>query len=456
MTDDPKNQNDLNLENRNNDMPGDFDNNSADFDDFESRGGNTLGDMVRTNPMVKVGAVAAGLVLILGGLVLFGGKSEKAPTSIVGSGSDVKEAPGTNEVSKIYKEAVEQTNEEAVEKAQREGGSAMPVPISTPKDPVALTESEAASEDPLARWRRIQEERTKREAAKKQAAPKENADPNAEAVKSLADAMSKQMDSILKNVAPKSPQTKQVTDAKSYFDEKKRVEKEEADEAKQKAKEAKDAASEDNGGEDGSDGQDDNGGKSENPSENILIPAGTIEYAQLLIEANSDTPGPVLAQIASGPLAGSRILGTFEAEDEYLVLTFNNVIVDGVSYPVDGLALDPKTATPSLVTDVDHRYFKRVILPAAAAFIEGMGSAIADSGSTNVTVNGDTVIEEKKDLDTEEEIYKGVEKAADKLGSILDREADQTSPLVVVAAGTPIGILFLESVVKDSGKQAQR
>ncbi len=455
MIDDPnKNQDDLNLENLNNDMPGDFDNNSADFDDFEAKN-STLGDAWRTNPLVKVGAVVAGIVIIIGGLVLFGGKTEKAPVSSISTQSDIKEAPGTSEVSKVYREAVVETNEKDVETAQREGGSAIPVPISTSKEPVNLSDTTAESEDPLARWRRIQEERTKREQAKKETAPEATADPNAEAVKSLADAMSKQMDSVLQNITPKGPQHKQITEPKAYFSEVQKQKEDEEEAAKKKAKEAEDAEKE-KADANAADTDGDGTVSAEEKAANVLIAAGTIEYAQLLIEANSDTEGPVLAQLASGPLAGSRVLGTFTSEDEYLVLTFNKVIVDGVSYPIDGLALDPKTSTPSLVTDIDHRYFKRVVLPAAAAFIEGLGSAIADSGNTNVTVSGDTVIQENEDLDTKEEIYKGVEKAAEKVGDILDQEGNRTRPLVRVAAGTPIGILFLESLEKSSNKQAQR
>ena len=54
--------------------------------------------------------------------------------------------------------------------------------------------------------------------------------------------------------------------------------------------------------------------------EDILIPAGTIEYAQLVLEANTDAPGPVLADIMSGPLAGSKLLGSFTSTDDYLIL----------------------------------------------------------------------------------------------------------------------------------------
>src|SRR5690606_12018046 len=60
------------------------------------------------------------------------------------------------------------------------------------------------------------------------------------------------------------------------------------------------------------------GGVGNEDIENIIIPAGTIEYAQLVTEANTDAPGPVMAQIASGPLAGARLIGSFQSTDNYL------------------------------------------------------------------------------------------------------------------------------------------
>src|SRR5690606_16466854 len=92
----------------------------------------------------------------------------------------------------------------------------------------------------------------------------------------------------------------------------------------------------------------------------VLYPAGKIAYAQILTEANSDVPGPVLAQIASGPLSGSRVLGSFSKETELLTIKFDTVIVDGVSIDINGSAIDPKTTLPAMATDVDHHYLARI------------------------------------------------------------------------------------------------
>jgi intracellular multiplication protein IcmE len=182
----------------------------------------------------------------------------------------------------------------------------------------------------------------------------------------------------------------------------------------------------------------------------IIVPAGTIAYAQLITQANTDSPGPVLAQIMSGPLSGDRILGSFKATDNYLVLSFDTVVIDGISHTIDAIALDPNTANPGIVSNIDHRYLERVVLPAAAAFIEGIGSAVADSGNTNVSVSGDTVVSNTQKLDSKQQLYKGIEKGASKIGDILDKNGSDTKPLITVDPGTAMGILFTSPVTKDN------
>jgi intracellular multiplication protein IcmE len=416
--------------------PGDFEG-DGDFDDFESAGSGTLGDLWRRNPLVKIGIVVGGLALIMTAIVLFGGKKEPVAASRVRAAPDVKQTPGTDEVSPQYAQALQDKNAEMTEEAIKKNQSSIPVPISASKEAIGIPGDQAVSEDPLARWRRIQEERVTREVVKKPEAPK--TDPNAEVVKSLADAMAKQMGSILKNQEPKKPQIKQITDAEAF-------KKQKQDEAAAAAKAAEEARAK----------VDEKIKADQEKIIDILQPAGEIVYAQLINQANSDAPGPVLAEIASGPLAGSRVLGSFKASDENMVLTFDTVIVDGVSYPMNGIALDPKTANPGLATDVDHRYMERVILPGAAAFIEGIGSAIADSGNTNVTVDGGTVIQSGNDLNAKEEVFKGVEKAASKLGDVLDDQGRNKKPLITVDAGTAIGLLFVDPVTKDPAGSSGR
>jgi intracellular multiplication protein IcmE len=174
-----------------------------------------------------------------------------------------------------------------------------------------------------------------------------------------------------------------------------------------------------------------------------------VEYAQLLIEANSDVPGPIMAQLASGPLAGAKILGSFSNSDQYLTLNFDTVVVNGVSYSISAIALNPDTANIGMLTDINHRYMQRIVLPAAAAFIEGFGSAVAQTDSTTVDTSSGTTVSQESDLNTRQELLKGVAQGAGKLSEILDDQAN-VEPQLRVRTGTPMGILFLQPVTTSS------
>ena len=95
-----------------------------------------------------------------------------------------------------------------------------------------------------------------------------------------------------------------------------------------------------------------------------------------------------------------------------------------------------------------------MILPAAAAFIEGLGGAIAETGSTTLTVatGGSSSSSTTEDLDTKKEFFKAVEEAAEKVGEMLDEEADNAEPMLRVAAGTPMALLFVKPVQQSTSK----
>lgn len=391
-------------------------------EEFETGGGASFGDLWKHSPIVKIGVVVAGFVIILGGIILFGGEEETPLGSSASVRSGVKGTPGTEEVSPEMQREIEEFNIDQVETAIQEGGSALPVPISTPRGGVMVGEQNIGDDDPLQRWRRIQEERQKRE--QQEAPDLPQVDPNAETIDALAQAMLAQMQSIVDSKDIQGMQYAEVTNEGEFYQDM---------ESKQQQEE----------------GENDGPLPEEAAPIEIILPAGTIEYAQLLIEANSDVPGPVLAQIAGGPLSGSRILGTFAVEEKHLVLTFNAVVIDGVSHAVNAVALNPDTSNPGLVTEYDARLFKRVFLPAAAEFITGFAEAVATTGGTTVTVDSGTAIQSEEELDTEEEIYAGVEEGASEVSDFLDEEAGATRALVKVAAGTPIAILFTQPVTKE-------
>lgn len=78
--------------------------------------------------------------------------------------SAISAPPGTAEASPAYVAAVEQKREEELDKALRTGDSTMPVPIEAPTDRLQIP-GEMDGEDPLHRWRRMQEQRVRQAGA---------------------------------------------------------------------------------------------------------------------------------------------------------------------------------------------------------------------------------------------------------------------------------------------------
>jgi intracellular multiplication protein IcmE len=427
----------------------DFDDN-GDFAEFDQQKSNSsFGALVKNNPLIKIGMVVAGLIVIVGLIMMFGGEKEKLADSSVpqGAGAELKEAPGLSEVSPEMRQALEDDNQQRMEEALQTGQSVLPTPIDPPKERLPVPTDTSAEEDPLLRWRQMQEERLQTEQQTLDAAQQTGGDPAQPpapdpALGALTAAMQAQMGQVLgEDKTGSSIQYMEVTNLADLLA---------AMQAQQQGGAAQGQQAMDLQMIQAQLGPDEiidpqTGQIIKAPK--ISIKAGSIEYAQMITEANSDIPGPVVAMLASGKYSGSRMLGSFERKDKLLVISFNTLVdKKGVAIPIEAYALDPGTTLGGLATEVDQRYWKRVILPAAADFVQGLGEAVAESGSSTVTVSGDTVIEEQNDIDTRQELYKGVERGAERVSELLDDEADKTEILVRVAAGTPMGVLFTQSV----------
>ena len=426
----------------NNDLDNDLDVENFDdgtgFDDYSKKG--TLGDVWRNNPMVKIGVILAGFAIVVGGIILFGGKPEPVAVSQTTSPKDVNEVPGTSEVSPSMREAIEEKNLQNLEDATRTGVSAIPIPVDPAKGALPVPADETSGEDPLERWRRMQEERIRQQEMLAQAKPPQvqqapPVDTKTPAVNALSQSMMSQMQAILQNQTIAPAKFKKITEV-SFLEEAQRKREE-----RMRVQQQQVAAT--------------SSGNVSEQVENILLPAGTIEYGQILIEANTDAPGPILAQIYTGPLKGARVLGSFQSTDKYLTLSFNMIIIDGINYPVEAVAIDPDTTLPGVITEIDNRYLKRIILPMAGEFVAGLAEAVSESGSTTVIIEGSTVSESESDKTNKQEVASGISAAGDSLSEILEDEADATKPMLRVASGTPVGILFV-SPVTDSNLASTR
>lgn len=434
-----------------NDFEDDFDNfDDNSFEDFNER--KSFKDTWQNSPLLKIFAIVAGIVLIIAAIMIFGGAGDPEQ-SRTGTGLNDREALG-GEVTQNYQEVIDEVNDQRLEDAVRTGSSTIPMltggnetdllnnPDELPPyddfDPLATFRAavEPKVEDPEPVIQEPQYVAPEQIFTPQAMQPQQQAPAaNPEAIQALAQAMSNAAGQILGNHNPTAPLIMQVT-PEDYYE--------------QQAQLA--LAQQQDGQFDGlfnDDGTQIDPTTGEELVQTILIPAGTINYAQILIEANSDVPGPVLAQLMSGPLSGARLIGSFNVQEDVLVLNFNSIVVDGINQGVSAVAIDPNTTLPGIATEVNHRYWQRVILPAAARFLEGIGGAIAEDTQTTVTVSGDTVIQEQPALDFEQELGRGAEEGIGEIADFMDEEADRIQPLIRVARGTPVGVFFLEPVIEE-------
>lgn len=408
----------------------------VDFDDFEDNKDKSLGSSWKNSPLFKFGVVALVVVIVIALVSMFSSDKVQAPASYVGKGSGVKEAPGINEVTPVMKEAIEEKNDQRIDEAQKQGMSAIPTPIAPPKTLLEVPQDDAQSEDPLLRWQQMQTERAKAQREQQTMQDQQAAvDPQREAkVTALAQSMTQQLDGILG--AQKIQELKHM----NIFTKLDKGQGVDADGNPVVTNVSADSIAQQ---------------LTPQKAAKVLVPAGKIEYAQMILEANSDIPGPVVALIASGQFSGGKLIGKFQAQEEYLVITFTTLVTKkGTSIPINAYALDPGTSLTGMATDVDHRYLKRIILPAAAKFVEGLGDAYAQT-TTSTTQNATTTTTASEDLNTKQEFGKAVGEAASSVSDFLDESGKSTKPLVVVAAGTPMGILFMEQITDQDVLRAR-
>ena len=179
--------------------------------------------------------------------------------------------------------------------------------------------------------------------------------------------------------------------------------------------------------------------------------AGQILYAELISRANSDAPGPIIAKIAQGELAGTTVIGSFQVANESLVLSFDRATVttlmDGTevneTFDIQAVAVDTKYIGTALATDVDRHLVERIAVTFGTSFLGGIGDMIANEGTT-VVVNADgSTTTSYPERTLEEQARASAGSAVGDVGEILDEYYGSIPTTIIVESGTPIGLLFL-------------
>jgi intracellular multiplication protein IcmE len=180
-----------------------------------------------------------------------------------------------------------------------------------------------------------------------------------------------------------------------------------------------------------------------------LLRAGDVVLASTIITNDSDTPGPVVAQIRKGPLEGARLLGGFEANQNstHLIVQFNSAVLeDGTQIPIVAYAVDARQKSLAVRTDLDRRLFARYAPRVAAAFISGVGEALSDPGTSLIDLGGVTGVT-RPAATIEQGFYKGLAEVGNNLAGELVQSAPK-GPLISLRSRQIIGILFVSNVVR--------
>jgi len=409
---------------------------SPDFEEAEEvankKGGLTanLAEAWRTRPVFKLIVLMIGVGALVAGVISL--TSSKPPEQI----TRVAEAPGLNEppggkASPAFIEAQAQANAQRIQEAASRGETVLPTPL-----PSGISVDQHKEGDPLVEFRaemqRQKEEQQKQIQALQQQTQQQqqvSLQQDQQLQERMSQALQNQMGQMAELWRPKPMEVVAGVDGDFGLTAAKKVTTEEAT-AAHAAAVAVNA----------------NGATQEKVKP--LVPAGTVNYAQLLTEANSDVPGPILAQILSGPLSGARAIGEFTETNELLALHFKLAVLKGKEYQIDALALDPDTTLGGIATEVDHRYFTRVLLPAAASFVSAFGQTMSVR-PTDTTITGTgTVVTSQTQSSLKDGLYAGIGSAGTSISGFFDQQAAQTKVLVRVAVGTPMGLFFTSSVCK--------
>ena len=138
------------------------------------------------------------------------------------------------------------------------------------------------------------------------------------------------------------------------------------------------------------------------------------------------------------------MIGTFAKQADRLVIRINTVIHQGQSIGTDGVVVSPDTMEAGVASDVDQHYLARFILPAAAAFVQGLGQAIATTSNTAAVLSPFGGAANSTHLNLNQQLGVAAGAAAGQIGAVLNQAAPK-GPTVSLEANVAVGVMFLST-----------
>ena len=168
-------------------------------------------------------------------------------------------------------------------------------------------------------------------------------------------------------------------------------------------------------------------------------------FAHTVLAVNSDATSPVVLQADSGPIAGDRMLGQFSRENDRLIVRINTIEHNGEPIGVDGVVIAPDTMEAAVASSVDEHYLTRFVLPAAAAFVQGLGQALATTSNTVGVLSPFGGASYLTRLSLPQQMGVAAGAAAGQIGNALNQAAPK-GPTVHLDANVTVGVMFLANV----------
>lgn len=174
---------------------------------------------------------------------------------------------------------------------------------------------------------------------------------------------------------------------------------------------------------------------------------------------NSDNgTTPVLGRITTGQYAGAVLQAPEGAKlsGDGVIIHFTTMALNGQNYKVDAYALQDDTLVANIATDVDHHYFRRIVLP---SIFKGIGSAgqLYAQANTQLLSNGFNTVTTRPSTPNGTAVAGVIaggtaEQAAQVLNSDAARLPDRT---VTVKNGEVVAIQFMRGVYSTDAESPQ-
>ncbi|GLQ66479.1 DotG/IcmE/VirB10 family protein [Gluconobacter kondonii] len=180
-----------------------------------------------------------------------------------------------------------------------------------------------------------------------------------------------------------------------------------------------------------------------------LIPAGRGIYAHTVTATDSDLSGQIVLEADSGPIAGDRMIATVAGapgNEQLLVVQVNKIIHQGRNLATNGVVMAPDTMKQGVASSVDPLIFQRFVMPAAAAFVQGLGQAIETTSNVTGSYSALGGMNYIQRLNMGQQLGVAAGSAASAVNSALTQDTP-TRSRIILAANVNVGVMFMDPVV---------